>query len=50
MILVSDVFIFWFAALLVRTFMFLGFQVLPPEHEMVPANIESNLYMIYSIE
>ncbi|XP_065353474.1 ornithine decarboxylase antizyme 1, partial [Cloeon dipterum] len=37
-------------ALLLRTFMFLGFQVLPPDHEMVPANIESNLYMIYSIE
>ncbi|XP_059469458.1 ornithine decarboxylase antizyme 1, partial [Neocloeon triangulifer] len=37
-------------ALLVRTFMFLGFQVLPPDHELVPASIESNLYMYYSIE
>lgn len=38
-------------ALLVRTFMFLGFQVLAPNHPMVPASVDStNLYMLYAIE
>ncbi|XP_046402871.1 ornithine decarboxylase antizyme 1, partial [Ischnura elegans] len=37
-------------ALLVRTFMFLGFQTLAPGHQMVPCNTETNLYMLYVIE
>ena len=38
-------------ALLVRTFMFLGFSVLPPNHALVPPGSDAgNLYMLYAIE
>ncbi|XP_014230882.1 ornithine decarboxylase antizyme 1, partial [Trichogramma pretiosum] len=38
-------------AMLVRTFMFLGFSVLPPDHQLVPPGSDSgNLYMLYAIE
>ncbi|XP_011497259.1 PREDICTED: ornithine decarboxylase antizyme 1, partial [Ceratosolen solmsi marchali] len=38
-------------AMLVRTFMFLGFSVLPPNHPLVPPGSDtSNLYMLYAIE
>lgn len=38
-------------ALLVRTFMFLGFTTLPPGHQLIPSTTDScNLYMLYSIE
>lgn len=38
-------------ALLVRTFMFLGFATLPPGHQLIPSNTDAcNLYMLYSIE
>ncbi|XP_063976747.1 LOW QUALITY PROTEIN: ornithine decarboxylase antizyme 1 [Diachasmimorpha longicaudata] len=38
-------------AMLVRTFMFLGFNVLPPNHALVPPNCDSgNLYMLYAVE
>lgn len=38
-------------ALLVRTFMFLGFATLPPGHRLIPSNTDTcNLYMIYAIE
>ncbi|XP_015521771.2 LOW QUALITY PROTEIN: ornithine decarboxylase antizyme 1 [Neodiprion virginianus] len=38
-------------AMLVRTFMFLGFTVLPPTHALVPpGNDSGNLYMLYAIE
>lgn len=37
--------------MLVRTFMFLGFAVLPPTHTLVPpGNDSGNLYMLYAIE
>jgi ornithine decarboxylase antizyme 1 len=36
---------------LVRTFMFLGFQVLSPNSELAPQNVEDdNLFFIYKIE
>lgn len=38
-------------AMLVRTFMFLGFSVLPPNHSLVPPGSDTdNLYMLYAIE
>ncbi|XP_018307978.1 ornithine decarboxylase antizyme 1 [Mycetomoellerius zeteki] len=38
-------------AMLVRTFMFLGFTVLPPTHALVPPGSDAgNLYMLYAIE
>lgn len=38
-------------AMLVRTFMFLGFTVLPPTHSLVPPGSDAgNLYMLYAIE
>lgn len=38
-------------AMLVRTFMFLGFSVLPPDHPLVPPGSDTgNLYMLYAIE
>lgn len=38
-------------AVLVRTFMFLGFNVLPPNHALVPpVNDAGNLYMLYIVE
>ncbi|XP_012273870.1 ornithine decarboxylase antizyme 1, partial [Orussus abietinus] len=38
-------------AMLVRTFMFLGFSVLPPTHALVPPGSDAgNLYMLYAIE
>lgn len=38
-------------AMLVRTFMFLGFTVLPPNHALVPQISDpGNLYMLYAIE
>jgi len=38
-------------ALLVRTFMFLGFSPMPPGHVLIPANTDpANLFMLYSIE
>lgn len=38
-------------AMLVRTFMFLGFTVLPPTHALVPPGSDAgNLYMLYTIE
>ncbi|XP_024946774.1 ornithine decarboxylase antizyme 1 [Cephus cinctus] len=38
-------------AMLVRTFMFLGFTVLPPTHSLVlPGGDAGNLYMHYAIE
>jgi len=38
-------------ALLVRTFMFLGFTTLPPGHQLIPSTTDTcNLYMLYSIE
>ncbi|XP_043524685.1 ornithine decarboxylase antizyme 1 [Frieseomelitta varia] len=38
-------------AMLVRTFMFLGFSVLPPTHSLVPPGSDAgNLYMLYVIE
>jgi len=36
-------------AMLIRTFMFLGFEVIPPGHPMSPAN-NDHLYMLYEIE
>ncbi|CAD1471908.1 unnamed protein product, partial [Heterotrigona itama] len=37
-------------AMLVRTFMFLGFSVLPPTHSLVPPGSDAgNLYMLYVI-
>ena len=33
----------------VRTFMFLGFSVLPPGHQLVPAN-SANLFLACSLE
>lgn len=36
---------------LVRTFMYLGFSVLPPGHSLIPHSTDSiNLYMRYSVE
>ncbi|XP_057328044.1 LOW QUALITY PROTEIN: ornithine decarboxylase antizyme 1 [Microplitis mediator] len=38
-------------AMLVRTFMFLGFTVLPPNHSLVPPNCDpGNLYMLYTVD
>ena len=38
-------------AMLVRTFMFLGFSVLPPNHALVPPGSDAgNLYMLYAVE
>jgi hypothetical protein len=38
-------------AMLVRTFMFLGFSILPPNHPLVPPGSDTgNLYMLYAIE
>lgn len=38
-------------AMLVRTFMFLGFNVLPPNHPLIPPQCDSgNLYMLYTVE
>lgn len=38
-------------AMLVRTFMFLGFSVLPPGHQLIPPGSDKgNLYMLYAIE
>jgi len=38
-------------AMLVRTFMFLGFTILPPTHALVPPGSDAgNLYMLYAIE
>ncbi|XP_043288631.1 ornithine decarboxylase antizyme 1, partial [Venturia canescens] len=38
-------------AMLVRTFMFLGFSILPPNHALVPPGCDSgNLYMLYAVE
>jgi hypothetical protein len=46
--LMNSVFV---TALLVRTFMFLGFTTLPPGHQLIPSSTDScNLYMLYSIE
>lgn len=36
-------------AILIRTFMFLGFEVIPPGHPIAPANNE-HLYLLYEIE
>lgn len=37
-------------AQLVRTFMFIGFTVLPPGHELIPQSTDSmNIYMRYTI-
>ncbi|XP_018407174.1 PREDICTED: ornithine decarboxylase antizyme 1, partial [Cyphomyrmex costatus] len=37
--------------ILVRTFMFLGFTVLPPTHAMIPPGSDAgSLYMLYTIE
>ena len=38
-------------AMLVRTFMFLGFSVLRPDHPLVPPGSDvGNIYMLYAIE
>jgi len=36
-------------ALLIRTFMYLGFMAIPPGHHMAPAN-NDHIYMLYEIE
>lgn len=36
-------------AMLIRTFMFLGFEAIPPGHPMAPANSD-HFYMLYEIE
>jgi len=36
-------------AILIRTFMFLGFQPIPPGHPLAPAN-NDHLFMLYEIE
>ncbi|GLH07785.1 Ornithine decarboxylase antizyme [Gryllus bimaculatus] len=38
-------------ALLVRTFMFLGFAALPPGHPLTPSNADaSQLFMLYNVQ
>jgi len=36
-------------AMLIRTFMFLGFEAIPPGHSMAPSN-NDHFYMLYEIE
>nr|CAD7456977.1 unnamed protein product [Timema tahoe] len=38
-------------ALLIRTFMYLGFSTLPPGHPLIPSNTDScNVFMLYPVE
>ena len=43
------VIIFSFTACLMRTFMFMGFETLPPGHKSCPVNADY-VFMVYTIE